>query len=221
VSTSILSLAGQPLRKSAARVRPGVLASCAERAAALMLLLLFAPLLLTAVLLVAILSGQAPLIAHRRVGQGGAEFWMLKIRTMWDGSGGCGGWLEYIRDRYVPLDKKQADPRVTSTLAAFFRKFSVDELPQLLHVLTGKMRLVGPRPVTRQEWDLFYGERATEVLAIPPGITGLWQVRGRNRLTYAQRRRLDLFYVRRRSWRFDLELLARTPVRVLSGSNAG
>jgi lipopolysaccharide/colanic/teichoic acid biosynthesis glycosyltransferase len=83
------------------------------------------------------------------------------------------------------------------------------------------MRLVGPRPVTRQEWNEYYGVSATEVLSVSPGMTGLWQVMGRNRLTYPQRRRLDLFYVRHRTSQLDLLLLLRTPVRVLSGRDAG
>lgn len=83
------------------------------------------------------------------------------------------------------------------------------------------MRLVGPRPVTRQEWNAYYGVSAAEVLSVSPGMTGLWQVLGRNRLTYAQRRRLDLFYARHQTPQLDLKLLLRTPVRVLSGRDAG
>ena len=83
------------------------------------------------------------------------------------------------------------------------------------------MRLVGPRPITREEWDSYYGACAAEVLSVRPGMTGLWQVLGRNRLTYAQRRRLDLFYARHRSPLLDLRLLLRTPGTVFSGRNAG
>ena len=150
---------------------------------------------------------------------------MLKIRTMWNRGEARGWsgpvWIEYLRDTSVPLFKGDRDPRVSSALARFCRRFSLDELPQLAHVLSGRMRLVGPRPITREEWDEHYGPSAAEVLSVLPGMTGLWQVMGRNRLTYAQRRRLDLFYVRRRSWRLDWGLLWRTPARVLSGRGAG
>ena len=90
--------------------------------------------------------------------------------------------------------------------------------PQLLHVVSGKMRLVGPRPLTQCELDLYYGDAAWEVLGARPGITGLWQVMGRNHLTYPQRRRLDLFFVRRMSLRLYWRVLLRTPWCVLSGA---
>ena len=150
---------------------------------------------------------------------------MLKLRTMWDRRQALPQreaiWVEYLRDTHVPVFKDDRDPRVTSPLARFCRRFSLDELPQLLHVLSGRMRLVGPRPITREEWDEYYGPADAEVLSVLPGMTGMWQVAGRNRLTYAQRRRLDLFYVQHQSWRLDLRLLLRTPSRVLNGRGAG
>ncbi len=188
------------------------------------LLILSLPLLAVAAASVALLSRATPFIAHRRVGRHGEEFWMLKLRSMWDRSQprpAAWQWIEYLPEAHVPVFKGSNDPRVTSPLARFYRRFSIDELPQLLHVITGRMRLVGPRPVTFAEWDRYYGDSAAEVLAVPPGITGLWQVLGRNRLTYAQRRRLDLFYARRRSAGLDWAILLRTPARVLSGRGAG
>ena len=199
--------------------------SLAARAVAGALLLACSPVLAAVCAAVALASRRSPLIAHRRLGRYGQEFWMLKIRTMWDRgqapAASDSRWIEYLRDTHVPVFKGDRDPRVTSPLARLCRRFSLDELPQLLHVVTGRMRLVGPRPITRQEWDEHYGASAAEVLGALPGMTGLWQVMGRNRLTYAQRRRLDLFYVRRQSWRLDLRLLLRTPARVLSGRGAG
>jgi lipopolysaccharide/colanic/teichoic acid biosynthesis glycosyltransferase len=183
------------------------------------------PVLAAVLFAVAVASRRSPFIAHRRVGRYGEDFWMLKVRTMWDrtqpSSPEAPSWIEYLGDTHVPAFKGARDPRVTSRLALFTRRFSVDELPQLVHVLSGRMRLVGPRPVTRQEWNEYYGVSATEVLSVSPGMTGLWQVMGRNRLTYPQRRRLDLFYVRHRTSQLDLLLLLRTPVRVLSGRDAG
>ena len=197
----------------------------AERVLAGALLLTCLPVLILVMAAVALVSRKSPLIAHRRVGRFGQEFWMLKLRTMWDRRQAPRKresiWVEYLRDTHVPAFKGDRDPRVTSPLARLCRRFSLDELPQLLHVISGKMRLVGPRPITREEWDEHYGPSAAEVLSALPGMTGMWQVVGRNRLTYAQRRRLDLFYVRRRSWRLDLRLLLRTPARVLSGRGAG
>ena len=169
---------------------------------------------------VRILSGRSPLVAHRRVGMHGETFWVLKLRTMWDRRGGAGGWIERLDDPVVPAVKHGADPRVTSRFAAFCRKHSIDELPQLWHVAEGRMRLVGPRPMTRVEVDEHYGAAAAELLSVRPGLTGLWQVMGRNGLTYAQRKRLDLFLVRRCSWGLYARVLAKTVLEVFAPKNA-
>lgn len=193
-----------------------------ERTFACFILILVSPLIAAVAISVAILSQRSPFIAHRRVGRHGSEFWMLKIRTMWEGkpAGRSWRWIEYLQETEVPAFKGRSDPRVTSRLAAFCRRFSLDELPQLMHVLAGEMRFVGPRPITCAEWESYYGRSADEVLSVPPGLTGLWQIMGRNRLTYHQRRRLDLFYVRHFGARLDWMILLRTPLRVLSGRDA-
>src|SRR4029077_2961886 len=129
-------------------------------------------------------SGRSPLIAHRRLGLNGEPFWIIKLRTMWDNlpCKASAAWIEYLNDTEVPVIKGAPDPRVTSRLAAFCRRYSVDELPQLLQVATGRLGLVGPRPLTAGEVDAYYGADRTEVLSVRPGLTGLWQVRGRYRL---------------------------------------
>jgi exopolysaccharide production protein ExoY len=197
--------------------------SAAERVFAGALLMALLPVLAVVSVAVAVASRKTPFIAHRRLGRYGREFWMLKIRTMWDRSqpSNLKCMVEHIQDTHVPVFKAARDPRVTSRLALFCRRFSLDELPQLIHVVSGRMRLVGPRPITRLEWNLHYGASSVEVLSVSPGMTGLWQVMGRNRLTYEQRRRLDLFYARHQTPQLDLMLLLRTPARVFSGSNAG
>ena len=101
------------------------------------------------------------------------------------------------------------------------RRLSVDELPQLAHVAAGRMALAGPRPITFGEMRRHYGECAAEVLSVKPGITGLWQVCGRSRLSYRQRRRLDLFFVRRGCGRLYAWILLRTLPAVVRGENAG
>lgn len=179
-----------------------------------------APVLGAAMAAVRVLSGRSPLIAHRRVGLDGETFWVVKLRTMWDGAARADGWIEKLNDPPVPPVKQGIDPRVTSRFAAFCRKHSIDELPQLWHVLRGQMRLVGPRPMTRAEVEEYYGDAARELLSVRPGLTGLWQVMGRNRLTYGQRRRLDLFFVRRCSWGLYLRVLARTVGEVVAPRNA-
>jgi exopolysaccharide production protein ExoY len=195
---------------------------CFERVSALLILVVCAPALLLIGLLLAALSRRSPLIAHLRVGRHGEPLWVLKFRTMWDDAPPAGRWsaLEYIQDEDGPGRKGVEDARVRSVFARALRRFSLDEFPQLLHVLSGRMALVGPRPLTRTELDLHYGSRAPEVLRVRPGLTGLWQVMGRNRLTYPQRRRLDLFYVRRRSVGLCLMILARTVPQVLRARDA-
>jgi lipopolysaccharide/colanic/teichoic acid biosynthesis glycosyltransferase len=195
-----------------------------ERLLAAVLLVALSPLLLGLALLTLILSGRSPLIAHRRVGWNGTELWLLKFRTMW----GCGAkagfegplWTEYIEDGAGPAMKGPADARVSSRFARFCRRHSLDELPQLLHVAQGQMSLVGPRPVTSDELDAIYGADAREVLHVKPGLAGLWQVSGRNRLTLLERRRLDLQLVRNQSVRLYFEILLRTVPAVLNGADS-
>ena len=200
---------------------PGAL-RWAERLAAGIVFSAVAPVLGATMLAVRTLSGRSPLIAHRRLGLNGEPFWIIKIRTMWDGSvaQAAPAWIEYLSDTEVPVSKGAPDPRVTSRLAAFCRRYSIDELPQLLQVVTGRLSLVGPRPLTPGELKAYYGADSAEVLSVRPGLTGLWQVLGRNRLTYAQRRRLDLFYLRKFGLGLYLRILFRTPGRVLSGRDA-
>jgi lipopolysaccharide/colanic/teichoic acid biosynthesis glycosyltransferase len=189
---------------------------------ALLLLILLSPVLAALAIVVAALSGRSPLIAHRRVGQYGADLWVLKFRTMWrlrasDSTVRFG--VERITDDAGPGFKGPADPRVSSRFARFCRRHSLDEFPQLWHVMRGEMSLVGPRPVTRCELELIYGPNQAEILVAKPGLAGLWQISGRNRLTTEQRCRHDLECVRRRSAGFYFWILARTIPEVLDGGD--
>lgn len=200
-----------------------VLVHAMERLAAGALLLLLAPALILLTLLIWAISRRPPLVAHSRVGQDGMPLWVLKYRTMWSRGSlfkpGSPKLVEYITERVCPA-KSAADPRVTSRFAQFLRRHSIDELPQLIHVARGQMSLVGPRPITAVELREHYGEYATEILAARPGLTGLWQIMGRNRLSYRQRLRLDLFLVRHCCARLYLRVFLRSIPRVLSGKDA-
>jgi len=180
------------------------------------------PIIAVSGMVVSVLSRRQPFIAIERVGRGGQPFWMLKLRTMWGPAAPntAGGFVEYIRQRWVPEDKNSEDPRITSGFARFCRKYSIDELPQLWHVVTGEMSLAGPRPLTAGEISKHYQRAAQEMLSARPGLTGLWQVRGRNTLTYRQRRRFDLHLVRHFSWRMYVYVLLKTIPNVLAGRNA-
>lgn len=194
-----------------------------ERIAASVLLIIALPGLLVTALVIIILSGRSPVIAHRRVGYKGRDIWVLKLRTMWP----CNPepvrgsrFVERIETDSIPHIKSRIDPRVTSRFALFCRKYSIDELPQLWQVVTGEMALVGPRPVTATEIEAHYGSSAGQLLSVKPGITGLWQVKGRSRLRRLQRKRLDLFMIRRWSAALYLLILLATLPRVLTGKDA-
>jgi exopolysaccharide production protein ExoY len=223
-------LASIPVPRQAASVRNPAwqtLDIC-ERLVSVGLFLALSPILVASAATLALLSGRVPLIAHRRVGWRGSTLWMLKLRTMWNTEGGgaggrsgrVSGWIEYIEDGDGPEQKKPDDTRVTSRFARFCRKHSIDEMPQLWHVIRGEMALVGPRPVTEAEIQRHYGKDADEVLRVKPGLAGLWQISGRNRLNYAERCRLDLRYVRTRSAQMYLRILLRTIPEVWSGANS-
>jgi lipopolysaccharide/colanic/teichoic acid biosynthesis glycosyltransferase len=181
-----------------------------------------APFLATIAIAIRLLSGASPFVAHRRVGRHGEALWVYKFRTMWpDGarSRQCGFLVEQLRDD-PPARKQEPDPRVTSSFASFCRRHSIDELPQLALVAAGRMSIVGPRPITRFELNEYYGSDALEVLSLKPGLTGLWQIRGRSRLTYGQRRRFDLFLVRRFSIGLYFRIVALTIPDLFFSRNA-
>jgi exopolysaccharide production protein ExoY len=203
---------------------PWRIVNCLERICAVGALAALSPGLAVVGLTIYGLSRRTPLVAHLRVGQQGRPLWVLKFRTMWEKRPAKHprSWrlVERIADDQGPKRKSFADPRVCSRFAGFCRRFSIDELPQLLHVATGKMSFIGPRPLTAGELEEYYAGCADEVLRVKPGLSGLWQVMGRNRLTYEQRRAFDLLYVRTRSLGLYLALLAQTPREILGGRNS-
>lgn len=194
-----------------------------ERLAALCGLIALAPFMLIVATATVVLSRTSPLIAHRRLGLGGSPFWVLKFRTMWRrGSRPAGRFalVEYIVDESGPREKGVRDHRICSRFARFCRRHSIDELPQLLHVVRGEMSLVGPRPITDAEWNLHYRSHAAEVLDVKPGLSGLWQIGGRSRLTYEQRRDLDLALVRNLSLKLYFQILLWTLPEIWNGRDA-
>jgi len=192
-----------------------------ERAIAVLALAALIPFMPGIALIIFVLSRRGPLVRHQRAGWRGVPLAMLKLRTMWNGQQRIGP-FRWIEDVSGSIDEAKSanDPRVTSRFAAVCRRHSLDELPQLWHVAWGEMSLVGPRPVTRRELELYYRESIGEVLSVRPGMTGLWQIMGRSHLTYERRRRLDLILVRKASARFYLRILLRSLPVVVSGDGA-
>jgi exopolysaccharide production protein ExoY len=191
-----------------------------ERLASVALLAALSPAVLACAAAIAITSRRSPFIAHRRVGWRGETLWMIKLRTMWEGeSAGDARWIERIGHE-APERKDACDPRIGNAFARFCRRHSIDEIPQLWHVARGEMSLVGPRPLTPGELSRYYGAAADELLRVRPGLAGLWQISGRNRLSYLQRKQLDLRYVRERSLAMYLRILLRTIPEVFRGANS-
>lgn len=192
-----------------------------EPAFAAVALIMLAPLMILIALTIAALARRSPLVRHLRVGWRGAPLRVLKFRTMWE-PGAARSPLLTIEEvgGFVPAEKTLGDARVTSRFAAWCRRHSLDELPQLVNVARGEMSFVGPRPITRAELDTYYGQSADEVLSMRPGLAGLWQIMGRNRLGYGQRRRLDVFLVRTISVKLYAKILLRTVPLILIGDGA-
>ncbi len=194
----------------------------AEQLVAAAAILLLIPVGALIAITIFALSRRGPLVRHARVGWRGIPLGVLKFRTMWGRNESPSQFfsIEEIAGSAVLLNKSADDSRVTSRFAAFCRRHSLDELPQLWHVARGEMSLVGPRPLTAPELQRWYGPSASTVLALRPGLTGLWQVRGRSSLTYPQRKRLDIFLARHASTGLYLRIIVNTIPRVLFGDDA-
>lgn len=194
------------------RVRLGLWESAIKSAldyiGAVIALLLSSPLLL--VLAILIKRDSPGPIFHRRgvVGRGGQPFGAFKFRTMRvDGDAILNGYPA-LQAELAASHKLKNDPRVTR-VGAMLRRTSLDELPQLLNVLLGQMSLVGPRMITPEEMDK-YGKWRWNLLTVKPGITGLWQISGRSDVSYEDRVRLDMYYIRNYTLWLDLLILWRT-----------
>jgi exopolysaccharide production protein ExoY len=207
--------------QTARSVVPNHLFTRAERIAAAIALVVLSPALILIAITLLVLSRRNPLIRHNRVGWRGEPLAMLKFRTMWDpASVPARRFAIETVSGFVPVSKLAVDDRVKSRFAALCRRHSLDELPQLYHVIRGEMSFVGPRPITQEEIRHYYGESSEEILSMRPGLTGLWQVRGRSRLSYEKRRRLDLLLVRRASKGLYLAILLRSIPGILTGRDA-
>jgi lipopolysaccharide/colanic/teichoic acid biosynthesis glycosyltransferase len=183
----------------------------------LLLLVVAVPILLLCILAIRLDSPGPALFGQERTGRDGRRFRMLKLRTMVANAEELKPALAHLNVLPPPDFKIPDDPRITR-VGRFLRATSLDELPQLFNVLRGDMSLVGPRPTSfaAAQYDLWHTSR----LDVPPGITGLWQIEGRNVTSFDQRLRLDMEYIRRCSVPYDLALLVRTAGAVFRRSGA-
>lgn len=196
--------------------------------AATLLLALFSPIMIMIALLIRLGSAGPIFYRQERIGEHSRRFYMIKFRSMYTNSDS-----KLHRDHMAKLIKENAslddqsngtlklkkDPRITP-IGHFIRKTSLDELPQLLNVLRGDMSLVGPRPPVPYEVELYKEWHKRRFEAIP-GMTGIWQVQGRNRVSFDEMIRMDIEYIEKQSLWMDIKLLLLTPLAVLNGRGAG
>jgi lipopolysaccharide/colanic/teichoic acid biosynthesis glycosyltransferase len=168
-------------------------------------LLVTSPVLALAIVAIRLESPGHPIYHQRRIGRDGKPFDVLKLRTMVAGAESMGSGLAV----------NEGDPRITR-VGAVLRRFSIDELPNLVNVLRGDMAIIGPRPTVPVQVEQ-YTQRQRGRLAVKPGITGWAQVNGRTSLPWDERIELDLWYVEHRTWRLDLRILLRTAAIVFGG----
>jgi exopolysaccharide biosynthesis polyprenyl glycosylphosphotransferase len=197
-----------------------LLKDAVDRTLAALLLLGLAPLLVVLALLIRAETPGPAFFRQPRVGRGGRIFTVYKLRTMSQDADRSVGTLRDANesDRAGVLFKMKCDPRVTR-LGRTLRKFSLDELPQLINVVRGEMSLIGPRPALPSE-VVGYSDDLRRRLAVKPGLTGLWQVSGRSDLSWDETVRLDLQYVDNWSWSLDLTIAVRTVKAVLRHEGA-
>jgi exopolysaccharide biosynthesis polyprenyl glycosylphosphotransferase len=219
--TTIRPIAGLPLLHmdhpefSGAR---RVIKAVFDKALAGLALVLTAPLIVLVALIIKADDRGPVLFRQTRVGKDGRSFTVLKFRTMVQDAEQRKSELAALNEQRGVLFKIRNDPRVTRS-GAWLRRWSLDELPQLVNVLTGDMSMVGPRPALPEEAAM-YGDHVRRRLAVKPGITGLWQVNGRSDLSWDESVRLDLRYVENWSFVLDLQILWKTSAAVLRGSGA-
>lgn len=219
--TSIRPAAGLPLLQvEHAELSGGrqLVKSMVDRTAALFALVMLAPLFAVIAIAVRATDPGPALFRQTRVGKGGREFTLLKFRTMTTDAEARKAELLGRNEHDGVLFKIRNDPRITR-IGARLRRYSLDELPQLINVLRGDMSLVGPRPPLPEEVAR-YGYDVRRRLVVRPGMTGLWQVSGRSELSWEESVRLDLRYVENWSLMLDLQILWKTRAAVTGGSGA-
>ena len=195
-----------------------VIKTAFDRAFAMTALILTAPLLAFAALAIKLADGGPVLFRQTRVGKGGKTFTVYKFRTMVPDAEERKALIAEHNETDGVLFKMRDDPRITR-VGGWLRRWSADELPQLINVLLGDMSTVGPRPALPEE-AARYGDHVRRRLMVKPGLTGLWQVNGRSDLSWDESVRLDLRYVENWSFVLDLQILWKTFSAVLSGSGA-
>jgi len=195
-----------------------VLKRCMDIAGATSALLIISPILLTTAAAVKLTSPGPVFFRQLRVGKDGKPFYMLKFRSMHKNAEAAQAELMKYNEASGPVFKIRDDPRITP-VGRFIRKYSIDELPQLWHVLVGEMSLVGPRPPIPSE-VADYEDWHRRRLEVKPGLTCIWQVCGRSDVSFDEWMRMDIEYIETRTLLLDIKLLLKTIPAVLGGRGA-
>lgn len=176
-----------------------------------------APIAAALVLYLGILSKGSPFYRQVRIGRGGRAFHLFKFRTMRVNAGTRvhSGHLSYLLNNNVPMEKLDSRDSRLLPGTRWIRKLGLDELPQLWNVVRGDMSLVGPRPCLPYEYKMF-GKMEKQRFQTLPGISGLWQVSGKNKLTFSEMNQLDLYYTNHRNPGMDLSIMLKTPFVMIS-----
>lgn len=222
VDASTLTAAGNIAQASRRWIDSDTVKRSFDLVGATVITFFFLPAMVLIAVLLKVCHGGPVLYRHRRIGRDNREFSCLKFRTMHlDSDAKLESYLAQnpeMRAEWESTQKLRKDPRVLG-VGRILRLSSLDELPQLFNVIVGQMSLVGPRPIIRSEVHN-YGHDFRAYLSVRPGLTGLWQVSGRNNTTYAERVEMDVRYARERTLAFDIGILLRTVKVVLTGHGA-
>lgn len=182
-------------------------------------LIILSPLFLVLITAIKTDSPGNAFYSQRRIGKNGKTFKLYKLRSMVHNANEV--FLNFTSEQKKEFEKNfklDNDPRITR-MGAFIRKTSLDELPQLLNILRGDISVVGPRPVV--EYEIYkYGEKADKFNSVKPGLTGYWQVNGRNDTSYEERIQMDMYYIDNRGFLLDLKIIFKTVKVVLRGKGA-
>ena len=188
----------------------------------IILIVILSPLFILIILSLLLFSSTNIFFSHKRIGKNGKYFNLYKFRTMKNSRDKIlSKYFEKYPDEKIYWKKNQKlknDPRITR-IGYFLRDYSLDELPQILNILKGEMSFIGPRPIVENEKDK-YGDRFSNYKSVKPGLSGLWQVSGRNNTTYEERVELDYLYTKKMSFFLDVKIFFKTILVVLMKKGA-
>ena len=188
----------------------------------IILIVILSPLFILIILSLLLFSSTNIFFSHKRIGKNGKYFNLYKFRTMKNSRDKIlSNYFEKYPNEKIYWKKNQKlknDPRITR-IGYFLRDYSLDELPQILNILKGEMSFIGPRPIVENEKDK-YGDRFSNYKSVKPGLSGLWQVSGRNNTTYEERVELDYLYTKKMSFFLDVKIFFKTILVVLMKEGA-